>query len=144
MKYLSKIVFTVFLSTLVVSCNQNEENKENDIQNMNQEEFASNTIEIFEELTTTYFPKEDVKFVVFKDENDFLTAEYELTGKTKKEVQMGSFVKRTSGDDDGTTCYGKWSCGQAVYKCLENERKALISIGACEISSTEYCVKCKD
>jgi hypothetical protein len=144
MKYLSKIVFIIFLSTLLLSCSQNEGNKEENIQNINQEKFALKTIEIFEELTTTYFPKEDVQFVVVKDENGLLTAEYELTGKTKKEVQMGSFVKRSSGDDDGTTCDGKWSCGKAIYRCLENDRKALISVGACEASYTEYCVKCQD
>lgn len=144
MKQLSKIAFAIILSFTLSNCSKDEINTEKNILKSNQEMFASKTIEIFEELTTEYFPKEDVKFVVYKDKNGFLIAKYELTGKTKKEVQMGSFAKRTTGDDDGTTCDGKRSCGKAIYKCLENDKDALISIGACETSYTEYCVKCQD
>lgn len=142
MKYLSKIAFAIVLSLTFFSCNDNDSSVDNDTLNSSQEMFASKTIEIFEELTTTYFPKKDVKFVVYKDKNGFLTAKYELTGKTKEEVQMGSFVKTQSRSVDGTTCDGKWSCGKAIYKCLEGGKDALISVGACV--SAKYCVKCQN
>jgi len=142
MKNLFKTVFAILLSLMFLACKKENSTIENDVQNTSQEIFASKTIEIFEELTTTYFPKEDVKFIVFKDTNGFLKAKYELIGQSKREVEMGSFVSR-SANDDGTTCDGKWSCGKAIYECLENGKDALISVGACELSA-EYCVKCQE
>ena len=39
---------------------------------------------------------------------------------------MGSFVKIQSRDgNEGTTCDSKWSCGKAIYNCLENDQDAL-------------------
>jgi len=144
MKNLSKMTHAVVLSLIFFACNESNHKIENETLNSSiQETFASKTIEIFEELTTTYFPKEDVKYLVYKDSNGFLTAKYELTGKTKEQVQMGSFVKRESRTNDGTTCDGRWSCGKAIYKCLENGQDALISVGACELSA-QYCVTCQD
>lgn len=140
MKTLSKIVFTVFLSTFLLSCSQNDENTGGDIQNRNQEAFAFKTFEILEELKTTSFAKEDIKLTVFKNKNGFLTAKYELTGKTKEDVEMGYFAKNKSQNEDGTDSDGKWSCGKAINNCLKN---AFISIGACENSVT-YCVTCQD
>ncbi|WP_298779565.1 hypothetical protein [uncultured Polaribacter sp.] len=143
MKHISKIAFAIILSLTFFACNESDTNTGEDIQNTSQEIFASKTIEIFEELTTEYFPKEDVNFVVYKDKNGFLMAKYELIGTTKKEVQMGSFAKTERRGDGGTTCEGKWSCGKAIYKCLENDQDALISEGACT-GRTAYCVTCQD
>lgn len=143
MKNLSKIVFTIILGLTFFACNKSNTNTGNEIQLTSQEIFASKTIEIFEELTTNHFPKEDVKLFVYKDSNGFLTAKYKLSGKTKEEVQMGSFEKRQSEGDDRTNCDGKWSCGKAIYKCLEDGKDALISVGACELSA-QYCVECKN
>lgn len=137
----NNVCYLLTLFLFVLAC-QNDKQERN-LQNTNEELFASKTIEIFEELTTSYFPKEDVKLIVFKDKMGYLTAKYELVGQSKREVQMGSFVSR-SANDDGTTCDGKWSCGKAIYKCLENGQDALISVGASDTSYTEYCVKCQD
>jgi len=56
---------------------------------------------------------------------------------------MGSFVKIQSRDgNEGTTCDSKWSCGKAIYNCLENDQDALISEGEC--AGVQYCVTCQD
>ncbi len=104
-----------------------------DISKLTDEEvFALKTFEIYEELSTKDIPIEDIKYRVFKDSNGFLTAKFELTEQAKKELQMGSFVKIQSRDgNEGTTCDSKWSCGKAIYNCLENDQDALISEGEC-------------
>lgn len=138
----SSTILTIFLSLVLSSCNQ-DDIQERNLKNTNEELFASKTIEIFEALTTSYFPKEDVRFVVFKNNSGLLTAKYTLVGQSKREVQMGSFVNKNV-NDEGTTCDGKWSCGKAIYKCLENGKDALISVGACKTEAKEYCVTCQD
>jgi len=56
---------------------------------------------------------------------------------------MGSFAKsKVSAKDVGTECDGKWSCGKAMYNCLENGKDALISEDAC--AGVTYCVTCQD
>lgn len=57
MKYLSKIAFAIVLSLTFFSCNNNDSSVDNDTLNSSQEMFASKTIEIFEELTTTFQKK---------------------------------------------------------------------------------------
>ena len=77
------------------------------------------------------------------EESKIVTTKFELTGQTKKELQMGSFVKIQSRDgNEGTTCDSKWSCGKAIYNCLENDQDALISEGEC--AGVQYCVTCQD
>lgn len=122
-----------------MSC-ETENTKVNE-QRLNSDEFAVKTFEIYEEVTSLNIPKEDLKFSVFKDQNSHLTAKFEVIGKTKKEIEMGSFVQSKS-DDGGTTCDGKFSCGKAIYNCLENGKDALISNVAC--FSAKYCVTCQE
>ena len=144
MKNLLKITFALFLFLLCTDCSNSEETNQKDISKFTDEEvFALKTFEIYEELSTKDIPIEDIKYRVFKDSNGFLTAKFELTGQTKKELQMGSFVKIQSRDgNEGTTCDSKWSCGKAIYNCLENDQDALISEGEC--AGVQYCVTCQD
>jgi len=139
MKNLFKITAVLFLSLTIFSCSQEKTNQE-DVSQNTEEVFAMKTFEIYEGLSTKDIPKEDIKYSVYKDLNGFLTAKYELTGQTKKEVQMGSFVSTQARGGEGTTCDGKWSCGKAIFQCLENGQDALISEGAC----VSYCVTCQD
>ena len=144
MKKLLKSAAIIVLATTLNSCSQ-EDKTNHEMLNQQEEIFAAKTFEILELLTSEYFPQEDVKFIVYKDNDGFLSAKYEVVGETKKEIEMGSFVGKQSFDDNGTNCKGKWSCGRAIYKCLENGKDALISVGKCKTSyANEYCVTCQD
>jgi hypothetical protein len=142
MKKLFKIITVLFIGLIIYSCS--EEESQNDVsQNTKEELFAKKTFEIYEELSTNNIPKKDLKYCVYKDANGFLNAKYEVIGQTKKEIQMGSFVNsQVSARGGGTECDGKWSCGKAIYDCLENDQDALISEGAC--TGVTYCVTCQD
>lgn len=89
MTHLEKLMLIIALNLAFIGCNKDDQ--DNDTKPTKQEIFISSTFDIFDNLTTTYFPKDDVTFRIFKDENGFLTAKYELRGKTKKEIQKGSF-----------------------------------------------------
>lgn len=110
-------------------------------------QFTSENLGIMNAVTAPALPKEDVQFTIVEDENGFLVALYELTGKSKQYVQMGSFAGTQSFNDDddddkGKTCKGKFACGRLVYACLEDGREALVSNGPCDSASNEYCVIC--
>ncbi|MCF6264688.1 MAG: hypothetical protein L3J24_14030 [Xanthomonadales bacterium] len=108
-------------------------------------QFASENLGIVNAVTAPALPKEDVQFTIFEDENGFLVALYELTGKSKQYVQMGSFAGTQSFNDDddkGKTCKGKFACGRLVFACLQDGRQALVSNGPCPSASNEYCVTC--
>jgi len=137
MKNLLKLTFVILLSISFTACS-NEDTEQTKEELSAEEVFAQKTFEIYEAVSSENIPKTDIKYNVYKDSDGFLTAKYELTGKTKSEIQMGSFAK-TQSFSDGTTCDGKWSCGKAIYGCLENGQDALISEGACT-GYTEYCV----
>ena len=138
MKNLLKLTFIILLSMSFTACS-NEDIEQTKEELSVEEVFAQKTFEIYEAVSSGNIPKTDIKYKVYKDSDGFLTAKYELTGRTKSEIQMGSFAKNTS-FSDGTTCDGKWSCGKAIYDCLENGKDALISEGAC----ISYCVTCQD
>lgn len=107
-------------------------------------QFVSESFEIMDAVTAPALPKEDVQFSIFEDENGFLVALYELTGKSKQYVQMGSFVGKQSfnDDDEGKACDGKFPCGRAIFACLQDGRDALVSNVPCESASDQYCVTC--
>jgi hypothetical protein len=145
-KAIIKTTFSVLFSLLLFSCNENqtiESDSEETILETPEKLFAIKTFEIFEVLTTEDIPATDLKVVIVKDEKGFLNAKFSLIGESLEKVHLGSFVKESLNkpEDGGTTCDSKWSCGKAIYKCLEKGKDALISAGACR--SASYCVTCQ-
>ena len=125
------------------SCNQQEENVSQPI-DVAKENFTLKTMEIIEELGN-YFPPEDVICTIGKDENGEMFAFYKVIGKTKEEIDWGSFIQVESNrNDEGTTCDGKWSCGKAIYARLGIGYGATIKKGGCGDNGNpdHYCVTC--
>ncbi|MDB9836461.1 hypothetical protein OAC51_06105 [Flavobacteriaceae bacterium] len=106
-----------------------------------QDAFIDNALSILDELGN-YYPPEDIDLLVSKvDSNGFQTATFSLKGETKKTIKLGSFAKRQYAyRSDGTTCTNKWQCGKEIANCLDDDKDATISNGACENSA--WCVTC--
>ncbi len=136
--------FPLLVLSLLVMLSCADENDEISDQKSNTEKFAMKTFEVYEAVSSKRIPQEDIIYKVLEDQNGRLTARFKVIGESKKAIQMGSFVAGKSLNDGGTTCDGKWSCGKAIYECLENGQDALISEGACTSVSQEYCVTCQD
>ena len=77
MKNLLRLTIIMLFAIALNSCSQ-EDKTNHEILDEQQEVFAASTFEIFEVLTSEYLPKEDVKFMVFKDNDGFLSAKYEI------------------------------------------------------------------
>ena len=106
-----------------------------------QDAFIDNALSILDELGN-YYPPEDIDLLFSKvDSNGFQTATFSLKGETKETIKLGGFAKRQYAyRSDGTTCPNKWQCGKEIAKCLDDDKDATISNGACETSA--WCVTC--
>ena len=120
---------------LLLACSQNTDEP------VVQDPFVDYALSILEELGD-YYPPEDIGLLFSKvDSNGFKTATFNLKGKSKETVELGSFAKRQYAYKSGTTCTNKWQCGREIAKCLDNGDAAKISNGACKENSA-WCVEC--
>lgn len=107
-----------------------------------QEAFIDNALSILDELGN-YYPSKDIDLLFSKvDSNGIQTATFSLKGQTKEKIKLGSFAKRqyNAYQLEGTTCTNKWQCGKEIANCLDDDKDATISNGACETSA--WCVTC--
>ncbi|MGB1449652.1 MAG: hypothetical protein ACPG8F_07415 [Flavobacteriaceae bacterium] len=128
----------LLISTIcLLACSQNQADEP-----VAQDVFIDNALSILNELGN-YYPSEDIDLVFRKiDSNGFQTATFSLKGETKETIRLGSFVKREYAyQTDGTTCTNKWQCGKEIANCLEDDKDALISNGACKKNSA-WCIEC--
>tara|TARA_B110001450_G_C17649554_1_gene492671 strand:- start:440 stop:865 length:426 start_codon:yes stop_codon:yes gene_type:complete len=136
-----KVVFVLMFSLSLFNCNNNKEFVEAPVvaetpANL----FAMKTFEILESfITTNKIPSEDITATISIDENGYFNSRFSLKGKTLEQVKLGNFVAKSLIKD--VECSSKWTCGKAIFACLENGDDALISEGACASSKT-YCITC--
>jgi hypothetical protein len=141
MKNVLKTVFVLIISLSLFNCNDNKEIVVAPaVSETSANLFALKTFEILESLiTTNKIPSEDITATISIDENGYFNSKFSLKGKTLEQVELGNFVAKSLMKD--VECSSKWTCGKAIYACLENGDDALISEGACGSSRT-YCVTC--
>lgn len=134
---MKKLILFISIFSLL-ACSQNQVDEP-----VLQDAFIDNALSILDELGN-YYPPEDINLLFSKvDSNGFQTATFSLKGETKEAIKLGSFAKRQySFGKGGTTCTNKWQCGKEIAKCLDDDKDATISNGACENSA--WCVTCVD
>ena len=130
---MKKIILFISIFSLL-ACSQNRLDEP-----VLQDAFIDNALSILDELGN-YYPPEDINLLFSKvDSNGIQTATFSLKGETKEAIKLGSFAKRQySFGKGGTTCTNKWQCGKEIAKCLDDDKDATISNGACENSA--WCV----
>jgi|SaaInlStandDraft_1057018.scaffolds.fasta_scaffold43334_2 hypothetical protein len=141
MKNILKTVLALIFSLSLFNCNDNKEIEETPVVSETPANlFAMNTFETLESfVSSNNIPSEDITATISIDENGFFNSKFSLKGKTLEQVELGDFVSKSSMMD--VECSNKWSCGKAIYGCLENGDDAMISEGACGAGKT-YCVTC--